>query len=183
MLDQNTDRMWYVIGAVLVGASIILLANKTMPQLFASVAGSFENLTNQTTDVIGEMHVNVNNLLANGYESVSNSDYMMKVYNFADTDITDGEWMRVTLKGELHPDKTGFALYNSGGHGNDRVVTLTHDDFNESGIAEKEFTWKESYSREGNHFIHLYVLYNSRDSGVDNVPNTIEWIKLERVNE
>lgn len=27
MLDQNTDRMWYVIGAVLIGAAIIFAAN------------------------------------------------------------------------------------------------------------------------------------------------------------
>ena len=43
MLDQNTDRMWFVIGALIVGAGIILLANKTMPEIFASVADSFEN--------------------------------------------------------------------------------------------------------------------------------------------
>ena len=27
MLDQNTDRMWFVIGAVLIGAAIIFAAN------------------------------------------------------------------------------------------------------------------------------------------------------------
>ena len=43
MLDQNTDRMWYVIGALVVGAGIILLANKTLPEVFASVTGAFED--------------------------------------------------------------------------------------------------------------------------------------------
>lgn len=45
MLDQNTDRMWYVIGAVLVGAATILIANGTLPQMFASVTESFDNVT------------------------------------------------------------------------------------------------------------------------------------------
>ena len=37
MLDQNTDRMWYVIGAVLIGAAIIFGMNTLMPEAFASV--------------------------------------------------------------------------------------------------------------------------------------------------
>lgn len=59
MLDQNTDRMWYVIGAVLIGAAIIFGMNTLMPGAFASVGGMFENfienvpsenLLNQTPD-------------------------------------------------------------------------------------------------------------------------------------
>lgn len=50
MLDQNTDRMWYVIGAVLVGAAIILIANGTLPQMFASVTQRFETVTGRATD-------------------------------------------------------------------------------------------------------------------------------------
>lgn len=49
MLDQNTDRLWYVIGAVLVGAAIILLLNGTAPDLFAQVAGAYEDLTEDAT--------------------------------------------------------------------------------------------------------------------------------------
>jgi len=40
MLDQNTDRMWFVIGALVVGAGIILLANKTIPEMFANTASA-----------------------------------------------------------------------------------------------------------------------------------------------
>lgn len=43
MLDQNTDRLWYVIGAVLVGAALILSANTFFPTAFASVGSSFQN--------------------------------------------------------------------------------------------------------------------------------------------
>lgn len=45
MLDQNTDRMWFVIGALVVGAGIILLANKALPEIFANVTKSFETVT------------------------------------------------------------------------------------------------------------------------------------------
>lgn len=57
MLDQNTDRMWFVIGALVVGAGIILLANKTMPEVFASVADSFEKATGKATDVVDDFDV------------------------------------------------------------------------------------------------------------------------------
>lgn len=50
MLDQNTDRLWYVIGAVLIGGAIILLLNGTAPNLFAQVAGTYEELTEEATD-------------------------------------------------------------------------------------------------------------------------------------
>ena len=46
LLDQNTDRMWYVIGAVLIGAAIIFGMNTLMPEAFASVTQNFESLLN-----------------------------------------------------------------------------------------------------------------------------------------
>ena len=49
MLDQNTDRMWYVIGAVLIGAAIIFGMNTLMPNAFASVSGMFEDMTDNGT--------------------------------------------------------------------------------------------------------------------------------------
>lgn len=53
MLDQNTDRMWYVIGAVIIGAAIILILNGTMPQIFASVAESFDGAADKSTELAG----------------------------------------------------------------------------------------------------------------------------------
>jgi len=50
MLDQNTDRMWYVIGALVVGAGVILLANKTMPEVFAKVGKTFQGITDNTIE-------------------------------------------------------------------------------------------------------------------------------------
>ena len=65
MLDQNTDRMWYVIGALVVGAGIILLANKTMPDVFASVSKSFEQPLNSAIGQLREL-ANTKNLYTNG---------------------------------------------------------------------------------------------------------------------
>ena len=59
MLDQNTDRMWFVIGAVIVGAAIIFIANGTLPTLFASVSDTFKDASVDATDVVSEMEPNV----------------------------------------------------------------------------------------------------------------------------
>lgn len=55
MLDQNTDRMWYVIGAVIIGAAIILILNGTAPKLFASVADTFKAKTEDVTNVVDDI--------------------------------------------------------------------------------------------------------------------------------
>lgn len=57
MLDQNTDRMWFVIGALVIGAGIILLANKTMPELFAKVGKTFDEMTDEGVDGASELAV------------------------------------------------------------------------------------------------------------------------------
>ena len=54
MLDQNTDRMWYVIGAVLIGAAIILAANSLFPGMFENITNSFSELLGNATDKIGD---------------------------------------------------------------------------------------------------------------------------------
>lgn len=53
MLDQNSDRMWYVIGALVVGAGIILLANKAMPELFSDVTDTFNK---QTDSIVASLN-------------------------------------------------------------------------------------------------------------------------------
>ena len=55
MLDQNTDRMWYVIGAVLIGAAIIFGMNTMMPNAFASVGESFKDISEKAMSVIENM--------------------------------------------------------------------------------------------------------------------------------
>ena len=52
MLDQNTDRMWFVIGAVIVGAAIIFIANGSLPTLFASVTDTFTEVSDSALEVV-----------------------------------------------------------------------------------------------------------------------------------
>ena len=60
MLDQNTDRMWYVIGAVLFGAAIIFGMNTLMPNAFASVGDMFESVTNSTSSLVDDLAIDRN---------------------------------------------------------------------------------------------------------------------------
>lgn len=55
MLDQNTDRMWFVIGAVIVGAAIIFITNGTIPEIFASVTESFQGASNTAIAVMEDI--------------------------------------------------------------------------------------------------------------------------------
>jgi len=43
MLDQNTDRNWWMIGAVIIGALIIGLARIAFPEIFELVINFFRN--------------------------------------------------------------------------------------------------------------------------------------------
>ncbi|KIO69705.1 hypothetical protein B4065_1371 [Caldibacillus thermoamylovorans] len=44
MLDQNVDRSWWMIGAVIIGALIIGLAKVAFPEVFNSVIGFFKSM-------------------------------------------------------------------------------------------------------------------------------------------
>lgn len=41
MLDQNTDRSWYMIGAVIVGALLIGAAQVFFPEMLTTIMGKF----------------------------------------------------------------------------------------------------------------------------------------------
>lgn len=41
MLDQNTDRSWWAIGAVVVGAALIGAAKVAYPDLFQNIMSFF----------------------------------------------------------------------------------------------------------------------------------------------
>lgn len=57
MLDQNTDRMWFVIGALVVGAGIILLANSLFPQMFKNITNTFNGVVTSGTTEVGKISV------------------------------------------------------------------------------------------------------------------------------
>ncbi|WP_162917933.1 hypothetical protein [Brochothrix thermosphacta] len=44
MLDQNTDRSWWMIGAVIVGAALIGLAKLAFPEIFETVMTFFKDM-------------------------------------------------------------------------------------------------------------------------------------------
>jgi hypothetical protein len=43
MLEQNTDRMWWMIGTVVVGVILIAGAKYAYPEVFNSVIDSFKS--------------------------------------------------------------------------------------------------------------------------------------------
>lgn len=56
MLDQNTDRMWYVIGAVVIGAGIIFLANGMFADtVFPAIKGFMEGLIGTATENVDKI--------------------------------------------------------------------------------------------------------------------------------
>lgn len=91
MLDQNTDRMWYVIGALVVGAGIILLANKAMPEVFANITKTFKDTTDEVTsevDLIGSKDALHNGMVnktyyRKGYVSISNGQLIENSYRYS----------------------------------------------------------------------------------------------------
>ena len=58
MLDQNTDRMWFVIGAVLIGAGLIAAANIFFPEVFASIKGSFTGMMDKAAEGLDTVEFN-----------------------------------------------------------------------------------------------------------------------------
>ncbi|WMX58519.1 hypothetical protein [Peribacillus sp. R9-11] len=44
MLDQNTDRSWWMIGAVIVGSLLIGLAKVAFPEVFNIVIAFFKSM-------------------------------------------------------------------------------------------------------------------------------------------
>lgn len=106
MLDQNTDRMWFVIGALVIGAGIILLANKTMPEVFANVTKQMKNITNSATDEIDNgMFPNPN--------IAKNSSYDWQTYSGSSSKYskTIGEnWFNLEEEGLKPGDKITFSF-------------------------------------------------------------------------
>ncbi len=60
MLDQNTDRMWYVIGAIVIGAAIIAMGLNIYSDSFNSVEDNFAELA-LNVDILSIGRVNLLN--------------------------------------------------------------------------------------------------------------------------
>lgn len=85
MLDQNTDRMWFVIGALVVGAGIILLANNMVPDMFAKVTGSMKNVVTNNIGMVKKVRVGGENLIpiSERYKTFENID--VRYYEYVRT--------------------------------------------------------------------------------------------------
>ena len=70
MLDQNTDRMWYVIGAVLVGAAIVLIIHGSFGD---EIESSLEAGMNDSGAVVNES--TTTNVSDEGYTENYTEDY------------------------------------------------------------------------------------------------------------
>jgi len=44
MLDQNTDRTWYMIGAVILGSVMVAAAKVAFPEVFSQVIVFFKSM-------------------------------------------------------------------------------------------------------------------------------------------
>jgi hypothetical protein len=44
MLDQNSDRAWWMVGAVIVGALMIGIAQVVFPEVFSQVTDFLKNM-------------------------------------------------------------------------------------------------------------------------------------------
>ncbi len=74
MLDQNTDRMWYVIGAIVIGAAIIAMGLNIFDNSFESVEDNFATLMRKV-NIVDEQVINENNL-------IQSSDFEKGYFNF-----------------------------------------------------------------------------------------------------
>ena len=92
MLDQNTDRMWYVIGAVLIGAAIIFGASTLMPETLASVSDSFVHVSQKISD---ELHLRTSKN-EDGYKIDVGDTNIYKPYTYNSSLLSNG--YRLDLK-------------------------------------------------------------------------------------
>ncbi len=63
MLDQNTDRMWYVIGAIVIGAAIIAMGLNIFSESFDSVEDNFGIVAGVAEDTIDSMGYTVSHIV------------------------------------------------------------------------------------------------------------------------
>ena len=66
MMEQNSDRLYWIIGAILVGTALIMIAYHFFPGLFkGSIFKQFTNLFNN--------NINGANNAGNGYDDLGSS--------------------------------------------------------------------------------------------------------------
>lgn len=115
--------MWFVIGALVVGAGIILIMNKTFPQLFASVVETFEEKADNTTQVVDGIYpITYENELMNS--DFSNGLYGWAVNGTASVETVDGRTVAKIGPGDW---PSGGGIHQSPIFETDRAAKITFD--------------------------------------------------------
>lgn len=140
MLDQNTDRIWYVIGAVLIGAAIILIANGTLPDLFGQVADTYGEKTEEAAGAMEEM---VTGEPVENYGSLE--DYLLATYgaepNVASIHISEVSHPNYAEEGSLlYYEMPKTTYHNMATYGE----TMEHSEDNVVSIGDARYIKDES---------------------------------------
>ena len=177
MLDQNTDRMWFVIGAVIVGAAIIFIANGTLPDIFASVAESFEDNASEVSKTIREAD---DNLLvdSNRGGKIAGDGWRIVIYDLDDKTLKDGETVTLVVKGHMAKGRTAMGIYNT--YLGSPMLTFDYNDFDENGIARRTFNWRIFEGKDHNETLEVYMPGPTIDQPESGSTNGVEWVKLVR---
>ena len=177
MLDQNTDRMWFVIGALVVGAGIILLANKTMPDIFASVAETFENNASEVSKTIREAD---DNLLvdSNRGRTIAGDGWLIATYELDDKTLKDGETVTLVVKGHMAEGRRSMSFYNT--YLGSDIIGFKKEDFDKNGIARRTFNWRIFEGKDHNETLGVYMPSPTIDQPEPGSTNGVEWVKLVR---
>lgn len=117
------------------------------------------------------------NLLLNSKRTVTNSDYPLVRYDLADTNLKHGEIVTLVVKAKLGENKEKFGMFNSEGYVAITDLDMTHEDFDENGIAIKTGKWKADFPQRPpkNDRLLIYPFLSTVKE-----ESTIEWAKLVR---
>lgn len=148
-------------------------AGPTGPQGPVGPTGPVASVNGGTGDVV----IGGRNLLRNSGVPFTSNAYLIHAYSLAEAAVV-GDIYTVSIKGQFGKNKTGIAVYNSGG-----TVSLAWHDFepgeSHDGVFQMSFVWtNDKYGTHvsGNN-LNLYIAPPSIEE-----ESTIEWIKLERGN-
>ncbi len=104
MLDQNTDRMWYVIGAIVIGAAIIAMGLNIFSESFDSVEENYANVISIADDSIDGIGYSQN--LINPADLIPTSIYGSELVEYNEL---ENEWtVNIKPRGNRPPWSTGL---------------------------------------------------------------------------
>jgi len=172
MLDQNTDRMWYVIGAVLIGAAILLLLNGTAPDLFAQVAGTYEEKTEEATASADEIGDNLQVKYAEFGDEISTIRTWDPVENFHAYKGSDVQTSLVDSAPEMTGEKATRVVGTGGSMALKSHTTLYKN-------SQQEYDYNYVYDVEIKN-LNDESLFVSNNKGVmkEIAPHTYETVRM-----